>query len=168
MRYSDNDSASVCHVWAKQESPRLLSRTDCSGTCRGGCNNVLRDYVCLRWALMSFCLSLSPTFFIIIGTADQLKSILHFTEVRTQYCAALNAWRLSYLFWIPLIISEIVLFALSLYKGYQCYFKDNEGKWGGYSGIRCMDVLIRDSILYFFAWVVSYILTSVSYMWLPR
>lgn len=48
------------------------------------------------------------------------------------------------------MVSEIIFFALSAFKGYQCYFRDDADQ-RGFSGNRSMSVLIRDSILYFLA-----------------
>lgn len=82
--------------------------------------------------------------------ADATRLVPKLAEVPTEFCASLNAWKFSYLFWIPLMVSEIIFFALSAFKGYQCYFRDDADQ-RGFSANRSMSVLIRDSILYFLA-----------------
>lgn len=81
---------------------------------------------------------------------DNASTEPHYSYIPTEYCDTLNAWKFSFLFWVPLMVSEIIIFALSLYKGYDGYFK-NRGDHYGHFGERCLSVLIKDSILYFFA-----------------
>lgn len=87
-----------------------------------------------------------------------LVSEFRLSEIPTEFCSTLDGWKFTYLFWIPLMVSEIIFFSLSLFKGYQCYYKDGADQFG-YSGIRSMSVLIRDSILYFLAWVLFKLLS---------
>ena len=55
-------------------------------------------------------------------------------------------WNLSFAFWIPILCYETLLCALALYKGYRSLRK-NVPK--GLPGRKALDVLVRDSTLYF-------------------
>ena len=80
-----------------------------------------------------------------------------------------NTWHLSYLYWLPFLIFEFVLFVLALVKGIQSV-RDHEleinakglglglccKSAGGGRVARALEVLIRDSILYFVVCVPCY------------
>ena len=51
-----------------------------------------------------------------------------------------------YAFWIPMLISESVLCALALYRGFSSY---RPGENVMQSGRRIIGVLVRDSVSYF-------------------
>ena len=81
-----------------------------------------------------------------------------------QACILTNTWPLSYLYWIPFLAFESLLFVLALAKGIQSV-RDHELdlKAGNFSlglcrkgrvsgsgrAAKALEVLIRDSILYF-------------------
>ena len=85
-------------------------------------------------------------------------------------CILTNTWPLSYLYWIPFLAFESLLFALALFKGFQSMrdheLEPNAARFG--LGLCCkargvgsgpgraakaLEVLIRDSILYFLVYV---------------
>ena len=53
-------------------------------------------------------------------------------------------------FWISIICYETLLCGLAIYKGYQTFRKKDP--IAGWSGTKLLDILIRDSILYFLVW----------------
>lgn len=83
-------------------------------------------------------------------------------------CLLTNTWRLSYLYWLPFLIFEFILFVLALVKGFQSVReRELEINAQGFGlGLCCklsgsgrgriakaLEVLIRDSILYFVVYV---------------
>lgn len=65
--------------------------------------------------------------------------------IPVHFCALLSVWKGYYGFWIPFLAFETLLFALALYKGYQAL--QSPKNW---TGKKLLDVLVRDSILYYF------------------
>lgn len=73
-------------------------------------------------------------------------------------CILTDTWPLSYLYWLPFLAFESLLFALALAKGVQSVrehdleltrsfgfnYKDHGGR-----AAKALEVLIRDSVLYF-------------------
>lgn len=68
--------------------------------------------------------------------------------ISMEACILTDTWRLSYLYWIPFLSFETFLFTLALVKGYQSYF-NHELSFKGSMAVKALEVLIRDSILYF-------------------
>ena len=65
-----------------------------------------------------------------------------------ETCILTDTWPLSYLYWVPFLAFETFLFTLALVKGYQSY-SDKELSFKGSMAVKALEVLIRDSILYF-------------------
>ena len=64
-----------------------------------------------------------------------------------DFCAPLGPPRWFYVYWIPLMVFETILFTLALVKGYTSVrFHFETGSASGKSLLEC---LIRDSIFYF-------------------
>lgn len=68
--------------------------------------------------------------------------------ITMEACILTDTWWLSYLYWIPFLSFETFLFTLALVKGYQSYF-NHELSFKGSMAVKALEVLIRDSILYF-------------------
>ena len=65
-------------------------------------------------------------------------------------------WNRFWLFWIPILSYESLLFSLALLKGFQCVGEDL------ISPRNVLRILISDSILYFFSCVTLYLSSSLS------
>ena len=65
-----------------------------------------------------------------------------------ETCILTDTWPLSYLYCVPFLAFETFLFTLALVKGYQSY-SDKELSFKGSMAVKALEVLIRDSILYF-------------------
>lgn len=71
-------------------------------------------------------------------------------------CVLQNTWPLSYLYWLPFLVFETILFVLALVKGVKSYLDhDLRLVFEGGKAMRAMEVLLRDSILYFLLYVPS-------------
>ncbi|KAL5507726.1 hypothetical protein ACEPAH_5344 [Sanghuangporus vaninii] len=94
-------------------------------------------------------------------------------------CILTDTWPLSYLYWIPFLAFESLLFALALFKGFQSV-RDNElelnaagfglgfcrkarGSGAGRAA-KALEVLIRDSILYFVVIFATYLANALAWM----
>ena len=66
----------------------------------------------------------------------------------TTFCKTIKDWHTSFVFWIPILCYETLLCLLALYKGYENHRKDVSKEC---SGPRVLDILVRDSIIYFLA-----------------
>jgi len=72
-------------------------------------------------------------------------------EILPMYvCILQNTWPLSYLYWLPFLVFETMLFTLALVRGVKSYL-DHELRlvFDRGKAMRAMEVLLRDSILYF-------------------
>ncbi|KAI5121192.1 hypothetical protein M0805_005993 [Coniferiporia weirii] len=71
-------------------------------------------------------------------------------ELSMSKCIQTDTWPLSYLYWVPFLAFETLLFALALFKGAQSV-RDHELHigLGSSRALKALEVLIRDSILYF-------------------
>lgn len=71
-------------------------------------------------------------------------------HISMQLCILQNTWHLSYLYWLPFLVFETMLFVLALAKGVRSY-RDHELRLHFAEGkaMRAMEVLVRDSILVF-------------------
>jgi len=98
--------------------------------------------------------------FAIRTTLHNASTEPHYSYIPTEYCDTLNGWKFSYLFWVPLLVSEIILFMLSLYKGYKGVFQNRRDHCGHF-GERCLSILIKDSILYFLAMFTVYLIIMI-------
>ncbi|EJD01714.1 uncharacterized protein FOMMEDRAFT_169776 [Fomitiporia mediterranea MF3/22] len=92
-------------------------------------------------------------------------------------CILTNTWRFSYLYWIPFLVFEFLLFVLALAKGIQS-IRDHElelGASGFGLGLCCkskgpgraakaLEILIRDSILYFVVIFAIYLANALSWI----
>ena len=56
--------------------------------------------------------------------------------------------------WVPVLSFEFILCGLAIIKGIRTLRKDSQT--GGWSCGKTLNVLIKDSILYFIAWVIRY------------
>jgi len=70
-----------------------------------------------------------------------------------HFCAITSAASIFYAILIPILIFETLLFSLALFKGYQSWKSECPTGW---SGQRALNILIRDSILYFFVVFATY------------
>ena len=82
---------------------------------------------------------------------ERLPVILHIAVSHLipglTFCVPLSLPKNFYAFWIPALVSETLLCGLALYRGLQGYFNRKNVYQ---SGRRLLEVLIRDSFLYFF------------------
>jgi len=87
---------------------------------------------------------------LIISSKAQLGTVnQHPTATLPMYlCILQNTWPLSYLYWLPFLAFETVLFSLALIKGVHSY-RDKEIAFAHGRAVRAMEILLRDSILYF-------------------
>ncbi|THH05541.1 hypothetical protein EW145_g4725 [Phellinidium pouzarii] len=83
-------------------------------------------------------------------------------EIPMWKCIQTDTWPLSYLYWLPFLAFETLLFALAIVKGAQS-LRDHELKITlcGPHALRALEVLIRDSILYFMLY--AYLIPSPPY-----
>ena len=96
-----------------------------------------------------------------VGTTHFLYSIdsgLSFPNVEipvslanTNFCANFSSWNVYWTVWAPPIIFETLLFALALYKGYQSFIEQVKNGWASCS---MLDILVRDSIIYYFVYAL--------------
>ncbi|OCB87203.1 hypothetical protein A7U60_g5719 [Sanghuangporus baumii] len=94
-------------------------------------------------------------------------------------CILTDTWPLSYLYWIPFLAFESLLFALALFKGFQSV-RDHELELnaagfglgfcrkargiGAGRAAKALEVLIRDSILYFVVIFAIYLANALAWM----
>ncbi|KAL5487509.1 hypothetical protein ACEPAI_5617 [Sanghuangporus weigelae] len=94
-------------------------------------------------------------------------------------CILTDTWPLSYLYWIPFLAFESLLFALALFKGFQSV-RDHElelnaagfglgfcrkaRRSGAGRAAKALEVLIRDSILYFFVIFAVFLANALAWM----
>ncbi|KAL5527921.1 hypothetical protein ACEPAG_6722 [Sanghuangporus baumii] len=94
-------------------------------------------------------------------------------------CILTDTWPLSYLYWIPFLAFESLLFALALFKGFQSV-RDHElelnaagfglgfcrkaRRSGAGRAAKALEVLIRDSILYFFVIFAIFLANALAWM----
>lgn len=77
-----------------------------------------------------------------------------FPDSPGHFCTPTATWPLYYTLWIPLLSFETLLFGLALFKGYQSLRSEVRTGWSG----RCvLNILIRDSIMYFFILFATYL-----------
>ncbi|KDQ60213.1 hypothetical protein JAAARDRAFT_32589 [Jaapia argillacea MUCL 33604] len=81
-----------------------------------------------------------------------------------KFCTIARAPSFLYGLWIPIITFESILFALALYKS-ACRFCSTVP--GGWTGVSLLDVMIRDSVLYFFVTFAVYLTNAVVWFALP-
>lgn len=82
-----------------------------------------------------------------------------FPDSPGHFCTPTATWPLYYTLWIPLLSFETLLFSLALFKGYQTLRSEVRTGWSG----RCvLNILIRDSIMYFFMYAPFSFLRSVA------
>ena len=104
----------------------------------------------------------------------------------TTFCVGLNVSEHFYAFWIPILCFETFLCSLALFRGYKSY-KDQElrlqirrrklqRRFGdtlkdtaklqaeveGEGGPNILEILLRDSIMFFLMWVVPFLGLSLS------
>lgn len=65
-----------------------------------------------------------------------------------QFCTVSRIPQYTYAFWIPILSFECLLCTLAIMKGIQ-HFKMDGSYY--YTGVRLVDILVQDSILYFAA-----------------
>lgn len=87
-------------------------------------------------------------------------------EIVPMYmCILQNTWPLSYLYWVPFLVFETMLFTLALVKGVKSYLDEelrlvfDRGK-----AMRAMEVLLRDSILYFLLIFTTYLVNFLCWV----
>ncbi|KAJ7803759.1 hypothetical protein B0H14DRAFT_1632801 [Mycena olivaceomarginata] len=67
-------------------------------------------------------------------------------------------------YWIPILIFEFTLFALTLIKGVQNFRQTNVSVLSGQSGQALLNILVRDSVIYFF--IIAAVYTGNAAVWL--
>jgi len=70
-------------------------------------------------------------------------------------------------YWIPILAFETTLFILTLLKGWQNFRKERISTRSGMSGRSLINLLVRDSIIYFFIIDVVYLANAVIWYWAP-
>jgi hypothetical protein len=70
------------------------------------------------------------------------------------FCVAYGIPSYFYTFWIPMLAFETLLCGLALYRGFQTLMQDGQVF---YSGRRLVNILIRDSVLYFLIMFATYL-----------
>ncbi|KAF9648323.1 hypothetical protein BDM02DRAFT_3261085 [Thelephora ganbajun] len=81
--------------------------------------------------------------------------------VDTPVCAAKWVPRYFYVFWIPILAFETLLCGLAVYRGFQnMRFKSSFY----YSGKEIVDVLLRDSVVYFIVLFTTYAVNMVLFL----
>ncbi|KDQ60217.1 hypothetical protein JAAARDRAFT_32592 [Jaapia argillacea MUCL 33604] len=81
-----------------------------------------------------------------------------------KFCTIARAPSFLYGLWIPIMTFESILFALALYKS-ACRFRSTVPD--GWTGVSLLDVMIRDSVLYFFVTFAAYLMNAVVWFALP-
>ena len=66
-----------------------------------------------------------------------------------QFCIPEDLPKYFTFFWIPLLVFELFLLILALYKGYECSKMYRLDRIEGGTGGKLPMLLVRDSILYF-------------------
>ncbi|KDQ60221.1 hypothetical protein JAAARDRAFT_109238, partial [Jaapia argillacea MUCL 33604] len=81
-----------------------------------------------------------------------------------KFCAIARVPSFFYGLWIPIMTFESILFALALYKS-ACRLRSRVPD--GWTGVSLLDVMIRDSVLYFFVTFAAYLTNAVVWFALP-
>ncbi|KAJ7354507.1 hypothetical protein DFH08DRAFT_855070 [Mycena albidolilacea] len=66
-------------------------------------------------------------------------------------------------YWIPILTFEFTLFALTLIKGVQNFRRTNVSVLSGQSGQAILNILVRDSVIYFF--IIAAVYTGNAAVW---
>ncbi|TFK51893.1 hypothetical protein OE88DRAFT_1484003 [Heliocybe sulcata] len=140
--------ASACVVWAMQVIMQL---------------RVMAMYGHSKslWIMLSSCfvaevaamgVILGMTYKVIIVAAEPLPGI--------AICTPIGIPDYFFAFWIPIVAFEFILFALVLYQGAWHAMESGNG-WGPTS---LMNILVRDSFMYFFLTLLTYVTNAI--VWL--
>ncbi|KAK7691489.1 hypothetical protein QCA50_004888 [Cerrena zonata] len=110
---------------------------------------ILTFITCLTAAATLISISLSH----VTATSHLLPGI--------PFCVPLNLPPGFYRWWIPILISETVLCGLALYRGLQSYFNRRNLFQ---SGKELIEILIRDSVLYFLILFGVYLCNTIVFI----
>ncbi|KAI0071670.1 hypothetical protein K474DRAFT_1712275 [Panus rudis PR-1116 ss-1] len=78
-----------------------------------------------------------------------------------SFCVPLNIPTHFFAWWIPILISETLLCGLALYRGFQSYYSQNTIFQ---SGRDLIEILIRDSVLYFLVLFGVYLCNTIIFI----
>ncbi|KAL6300315.1 hypothetical protein BKA93DRAFT_829143 [Sparassis latifolia] len=77
-----------------------------------------------------------------------------------KFCVATGVSHHFWTFWVPMLVSESVLCALALYRGFQNYYGGTLFR----TGKRLVEVLIRDSAFYFVVMFATYLVNAIVFI----
>lgn len=122
------------------------------------------DKKVLVFMLASFALSISLSAYIMGSVLSNLTVTAVNLPVDGMFCHSTGIPSNFYLFWIPLLAFECLLCGLALFKGFQTL---RNRKSSLRSGRWLVTILIRDSVVYFFAICATYLTTLLIWIFAP-
>jgi len=111
-----------------------------------------------------FTLSLGGSAYIMGSVLSRITVYPFKLPIGGTFCLASGVASNFYMFWIPMLAFECLLCGLALFKGLQT-LRSRRSIF--YRGRMLIVILLRDSILYFFAICVTYLSTLLIWMYAP-